>query len=182
MSGEPAFQYGLILAVCSAVAYGILIFNSLVRARHNVDKAWANVDVLLKQRHDELSKLLEICRIHMGYEKEALERVARARSALWESSGRPASQGKAEEELRGALTKLVALAEAYPDLKAHTSFTQLSGRVSDLESQISDRRVFYNASVNVHNARIESFPDGIFASWLGYAPREYFGGEVSKKI
>ncbi len=156
------------------VVYGITIYNSLVQIKHNVTKAWANIDVLLKQRHDELPKLVETCRQYMKFEQDTLTRVIEARSKVFtarEAQNIPAL-GQAEGGLRSALGSLFALAESYPDLKTNQTFQQLQTRISSLENGIADRREFYNESVNVNNVRIEQFPDSIFAAMFGFKPAQ----------
>jgi len=150
--------------------YGVTIYNSLVQIKHNVTKAWANIDVLLKQRHDELPKLVETCKQYMKFEQDTLTRVIEARSKVFtarEAQNVPAL-GQAEGGLRAALGSLFALAESYPDLKANQTFQQLQTRISSLENAIADRREFYNESVNVNNVRIEQFPDAIIARLLNF--------------
>lgn len=152
------------------VFYFISIYNALVQLKHNVAKAWSNIDVLLKQRHDELPKLVETCKQYMGYEKEALEAIIKARSAVSDARQHTDMKalGAAETQLRLGLGNLFALAEAYPDLKANDSFQHLQGRITGLEQDIADRREFYNDSVNLLNVRIEQFPDLIVARKLGF--------------
>lgn len=150
--------------------YGVTIYNSLIQIKHNVTKAWANIDVLLKQRHDELPKLIETCKQYMKFEQDTLTRVIEARSKVFtarEAQNVPAL-GQAEGGLRAALGSLFALAESYPDLKANQTFQQLQTRISSLENAIADRREFYNESVNVNNVRIEQFPDVIIARLLNF--------------
>lgn len=156
------------------VVYIILIYNNLVAVKHNVDKAWANIDVLLKQRHDELPKLVEVCKAYMKHEKDTLEKVIQARSAV--ASAREqvdlANLGPAETQLRLGLGNLFALAEAYPDLKANETFQHLQTRITTLEDNIADRREFYNESVNVNNVRIEQFPDLVVARTFNFPARD----------
>lgn len=161
----------VIVAVIAALAlYGVTIYNNLVAIKHNVSKAWSNIDVLLKQRHDELPKLVETCKQYMKHEQETLEKVMLARSAV--SNAREnhdvGALGAAESSLRLGLGSLFAVAEAYPDLKADQSFQHLQNRISSLENTIADRREFYNESVNINNARIEQFPDIIIANWFDF--------------
>ncbi len=166
--------------------FGITIYNSLVQIKHNVTKAWANIDVLLKQRHDELPKLVETCKQYMKFEQDTLTRVIEARSKVFtarEAQNIPAL-GQAEGGLRAALGSLFALAESYPDLKANQNFQQLQTRISSLENAIADRREFYNESVNVNNVRIEQFPDAIIASMFGFKPAQLleFSEEEKKDV
>ncbi|MGA0025743.1 MAG: LemA family protein [Burkholderiales bacterium] len=169
-----------------ALVYGVTIYNALVQIKHNVTKAWANIDVLLKQRHDELPKLVETCKQYMKFEQDTLAKVIEARSKVFtarEAQNIPALGG-AETMLRGALGNLFALAEAYPDLKANQNFQQLQARISSLENAIADRREFYNESVNVNNVRIEQFPDVIIARLLNFKEAQLleFSEEEKKDV
>jgi len=159
-----------LIAICAV--YIIIIYNRLVSLKHNTSKAWSNIDVLLKQRHDELPKLVETCKQYMQYEQDTLEKVMRARAGVSEArmAGDITALGAAETQLRQGLTSLFALAEAYPDLKANESFQHLESRITDLENTIADRREFYNESVNNNNVRIEQFPDNIIAGRFQFKP------------
>ena len=156
--------------VATALVYLVLIYNNLVSLKHNVSKAWSNIDVLLKQRHDELPKLVETCRQYMQYEQETLEKVMQARSSVAhaQQQGDVAQLGQAEGALRLGLGNLFALAEAYPELKADETFQHLQARITSLENAIADRREFYNESVNINNVRIEQFPDVIIARLFNF--------------
>jgi LemA protein len=173
---------GLVIAV--AIVYFIMLYNRLVQIKHNVSTAWANIDVILKQRHDELPKLVEVCRQYMKFEAETLARVVDARSnvATAREQRDIGALGRAEGALRSAVGNLFALAESYPDLKTSATFTQLQGRISALENAIADRREFYNESVNVNNVRIEQFPDSIVAGAFKFRPFEllqFQAGEIT---
>ena len=152
------------------VVWAVMIYNNLVQVKHNVSKAWANIDVLLKQRHDELPKLVETCKQYMKFEQDTLTKVMEARSRVFTAREQQniGALGPAEGMLRGALGNLFALAEAYPDLKTNQTFQQLQTRISSLENAIADRREFYNESVNVNNVRIEQFPDSIVAGTFNF--------------
>ena len=152
------------------LGYGIAIYNRLVNLKHNVAKAWSNIDVLLKQRHDELPKLIATCKEYMRHEEETLEKVIKARQQVSQAreAGNVGALGAAEGALRIGLGGLFALAENYPDLKANDNFQHLQGRISGLENQIADRREFYNESVNRNNITIEEFPDVIVARLLNF--------------
>ena len=156
------------------VGYAIVIYNNLVGLKHAVSQAWSNIDVLLKQRHDELPKLVETCKQYMKHERETLERVMRARAAV--ATAREAHDvggvGQAEGMLRLGLGNLFAVAEAYPDLKANESFQHLQARITGLENSIADRREYYNASVNANNVRIDQFPDIVVARALDFRPAQ----------
>ena len=161
----------VLLALAAAVVvYGVLLYNGLVMLRNNVRRAWANIDVLLKQRHDELPRLVDVCRQYRQFEQETLTRVAQARG--WVAQAREAQNiaalGPAEAALRVGVARLFAVAERYPELKADRSFLALQGRIGELESAIADRREFYNDSANVNNIRIEQFPDLFVARAFGF--------------
>lgn len=148
-----------------ALLYAIVAYNGFVRLKHDVARAWANIDVLLKQRHDELPKLVEVCRQYKQFEENTLARVteARARVAAAREQHDVPALGAAEGLLRTGLGRIFAVAEAYPELKANEHFMQLQSRITALENGIADRRELYNAAVNVNNVRIEQFPDLIVA-------------------
>jgi LemA protein len=160
----------LLALLVGGLLYGVTIYNNLVNLKHAVSKAWANIDVLLKQRHDELPKLVETCKQYMKYEQETLEKIMQARASANNAreAGDVKGVGAAETQMRLGLGKLFALAEAYPDLKTNDSFQQLQSRISGLENAIADRREFYNESVNNNNVRIEQFPDVILAGLFGF--------------
>ncbi len=164
----------LIVVLLLLAAYAVILYNALVRLKHGVAKAWANIDVLLRQRHDELPKLVETCKQYMQHERATLEQVIAARNAV--SSARERADvgalGKAESGLRAGLGQLFALAENYPQLKANESFQHLQQRISGLESAIADRRELYNEAVNLNNVRIEQFPDLLMARLGGFKAAE----------
>src|SRR5437868_8718731 len=145
---------GLLAAL---LAYGVMLYNGLVQIKHNVSKAWANIDVLLKQRHDELPKLVETCKQYMKFEQDTLQKVidARSRVCAARESQNVQALGAAETGLRASVGSLFALAEQYPDLKTNQTFQQLQARITGLENAIADRREFYNESANINNVRIE---------------------------
>ena len=151
----------ILLGICVVVLiYSVSLYNNLVTLKHGVSKAWANIDVLLKQRHDELPKLVEVCKQYKQFEQETLQRVIAARSQV-----QTAREGqdiealaKAEGVMRASLGGLFAVAEAYPDLKTNQNFMQLQTRITGLENGIADRREVYNDSVNIYNVGIEQFP------------------------
>jgi len=156
--------------IVAVVIYAIAIYNRLVNLKHNVSKAWSNIDVLLKQRNDELPKLVATCKEYMQYEQATLEKVvdARSRAVDARAAGDIGALGAAEGALRLGLGQLFALAEEYPELKANETFQHLQGRISGLENSIADRREFYNESVNLNNIGIEEFPDVIVARLFNF--------------
>ena|SRR6185437_5363552 len=161
------------LLVFVAISYFVAIYNGLVAVKNNIDKAWANIDVLLKQRHDEIPKLIDICKGYMEHERGTFEAVIKARQDVTSAQG-PLAIGQAEGVLQTSMRQLFALAENYPNLKAQSSFQQMQERISALESQIADRREFYNESVNTYNIRITSLPDAVVAGILHLLPREMY--------
>jgi len=160
------------VVVVVLLGYGVIVYNSLVSVKNAVAKAWANIDVLLKQRHDELPKLVDTCKQYMQHEQATLSRViqARAQVAGARESHDIDALGTAETALRRGLGQLFALVEAYPELKANEQFLHLQSRISQLESAIADRREFYNDSVNINNVRIEQFPELLIARWFKFRP------------
>jgi LemA protein len=153
--------------------YLIAIYNSLVRLKNDIDKAWANVDVLLKQRHDELPKLIETCKGYMQYEQKTFQLISEARSACQKASSGP-ERAQAEDFMTGALKSLFAVAENYPQLKADENFVHLQRRVTELEEMIADRREFLNDNVNVFNIRTQQVPDVFIARLANFQTRDFF--------
>lgn len=163
----------LLLVVIAVVFYSISIYNSLVRLKNDIDKAWANIDVLLKERHDELPKLIDTCKGYMQYEQKTFQLVTEARSAYQKASTVP-EKAQADNMVTGALKSLFAVAENYPELKADNNFMQLQQRITELEERIADRREFFNDSVNTYNIRIQQFPDMFLAGMMNLRPRDFF--------
>lgn len=166
--------YISLAGITIVLVYGIMLYNSLVDIKHSVSQAWSNIDILLKQRHDELPKLVETCKQYMGFEQETLKQVIAARSqvASARETGNIGAFGSAENMLRVGLGNLFAVAEDYPDLKASEKFQHLQARISGLENSIADRREYYNEAVRINNVRIEQFPDVIVANWFKFKPRD----------
>ena len=172
--------------VLIALIYGVVIYNALVQIKHNVGKAWSNIDVLLKQRHDELPKLVETCKQYKQFEQDTLRQITEARArvqAAGQSQDIPAL-GLAEGALRAGLGQIFAVVEAYPELRANERFAQLMARITGLEEAIADRREFYNESVNINNVRIEQFPDSFVAKLFGFPPKPLltFSAEERKDV
>jgi LemA protein len=159
--------------VAVLVFYGIGLYNHLVNVKHAVAKAWANIDVLLKQRHDELPKLVEVCKQYKQFEQSTLQKVIEARSqvhAAREQQDIPAL-GRAEGMLRAGLGGIFAVAEAYPELKTNEHFMQLQYRITSLENGIADRRELYNDAVNINNVQIEVFPASTVAKLFSFGEK-----------
>jgi LemA protein len=153
--------------------YVIMIFNGLIRLKININKAWANIDVLLKQRHDEIPNLIAVVQGYKNFESDVITQVTQARSAGVSAGSIPQKAG-AEKRITSALDHLFAVAENYPTLKAQQNFLQLQKRLSELESAIADRRTFYNDSVAAYNTRIHQVPDVFLAAPLGFQDRDLF--------
>lgn len=164
--------------------YLIGLYNRLVALKHGTDKAWANIDVLLKQRHDELPKLVEVCQQYKQFEQTTLQQIIAARSQIQAASESQnlGDLGQAENRLRSGLGKIFAVAEAYPELRANENFSQLQARISQLENSIADRREFYNDSVNLYNVRIEQLPERLMANRLGFTARDLLEFDEAQKL
>jgi LemA protein len=166
----------LLFGMVGSVLYIVGIYNGLISLKHAVDKAWADIDVLLKQRHDELPKLVDTVKGYMAHEREVLEGITEARAHM-QSARTVEEKSQADGEVRGALARLFAVVENYPQLKADQSFRMLQERISQLEESIADRREFFNHSVNSLNVRIEQIPDVFLAGPMGIGPRTLFEAE-----
>ncbi len=161
----------ILLIIIILVGYIVVIFNGFVALKNSINQDWSNIDVLLKQRYDELPKLIKVCEGYMQHEQKTLEAVVKARSQI--NSARSDEQKlQAQSMLTDTLKSLFMVVERYPDLKADAGFRQLSNRISELEDQIADRRELYNASVTIYNTRIEQFPDLIVARIFNFAARK----------
>jgi LemA protein len=166
-----------------ALFYGVTLYNHLVNLKHAVAKAWANIDVLLKQRHDELPKLVEVCKQYKEFEQTTLQKVIEARSRVQAARENQdiGALGQAEGMLRMGLGNIFAVAEAYPELKANEHFAQLLGRITGLENSIADRRELYNESVNIYNVGIEQFPAVLIANMFAYEAKPLLEFSSSEK-
>ena len=162
------------------VLIGIGIYNGLVGSRNQVKNAWAQIDVQLKRRHDLIPNLVETVKGYAAHEKSTLDEVVRARNAAVAAQG-PNAQGAAEGALGAALSRLIALSEAYPDLKANQNFQQLQGELADIENKIAAARRFLNNTVAEYNAAIEGVPGVLIASRFGFEPLGYFGVDEAER-
>jgi LemA protein len=174
----------ILLGICVVVLiYSVTLYNNLVSLKHGVSKAWANIDVLLKQRHDELPKLVEVCKQYKQFEQETLQRVIAARSQVQAArEGQDIEAlGKAEGVMRASLGSLFAVAEAYPELKTNQNFMQLQTRITGLENGIADRRELYNESVNIYNVGIEQFPAVLIANMFAYTAKPLLEFSAAEK-
>jgi LemA protein len=161
---------GFLFVIGGFFIYLITIYNGLVAIKNDIDKAWANIDVLLKQRHDELTKLLDVTKGYMEFERDTLTKITQARSQ-YQQAVTIDQKVQADRTMTSALRGFFAVAENYPDLKANSNFQQLQTRITSLENQIADRREFYNDSVNTYNIRIQQFPDTFVAAFMQLTPR-----------
>ena len=159
----------------------ITSYNTLVGLRQRTNQAFADIDVQLKQRHDLIPNLVETVKGYATHEKGTLEAVIQARNAALNASG-PAQQGAAEAVLGGALGRLIALGEAYPDLKANTNFQQLQTELSGIEDKLAAARRFFNNAVSEFNAAIQAFPAVLYAKSMGFSERQFFDvGDTERK-
>lgn len=162
----------LLVLVGAAVAV-TAIYNSLVRLRVQCDNAWADVDVQLKRRYDLIPNVVETVKGYAAHERQTFEDVVNARNRAMSAQG-PAAKGEAEGMLTQALKSLFALAEAYPQLRAVESFTQLQATLNQIEEAVQSARRYYNAVVRDLNTRIAQFPSNLIAGWFAFHPREFF--------
>lgn len=149
-------------------------YNGLVTMRNRSRQAFSDIDVQLKQRHDLIPNLVETVKGYASHEKETLDAVIKARNQAISAPQGSAGQAAAEGQLSGALGRLIALSEAYPDLKANTNFQQLQTELADIENKIAAARRFFNNAVSEYNSRRESFPAVLFAGSLGFSPMDFF--------
>jgi LemA protein len=162
--------FGTIIGI---LLWGGVSYNRLVAMRQQCSQAFADIDVQLKRRHDLVPNLVETVKGYVGHERRTLEAVVQARNAAMLAQG-PAVQAAAENALSGALRQLFALSEAYPNLKANTSFQQLQTNLAGIEGRLADARRSFNGMVQGYNSMIQQFPMALFASVLGFAPHEFF--------
>ena len=153
--------------------YAVILYNGLVRLRNENDRAWANIDVLLKQRHDEIPNLVESVKGYMQHEQQTLLAVTQARADSINASS-VGQKAVADLKIASALHSLFAVAENYPQLKANENFLKLQNRITELEERIADRREFFNDDVNTYNTRIGQIPDVFVASFMDLKRREMF--------
>ncbi len=171
--GSIVFFGMLIFGGLAILGYILVIYNGLISLKENYKKSWSNIDVILKQRYDELPKLVSVCESYAEFEKSVLDRLMQAREGYLHA--RSVSQ-KAEvsDKISAALSGLFALVENYPELKSNINFMQLQNRISHLEESLADRREFYNDSVNNYNIRIQQIPDLFVASFLRLEREDLF--------
>jgi LemA protein len=174
------FVWIIIVLVVLAVLYAIALRNGLVRNRNRVENAWAQIDVQLKRRADLIPNLVETVKGYAAHERETLDAVIHARNAAV-SANTPAAASAADAQMTGALGRLFALGEAYPDLKANQNFLNLQEELTATEDKVGYARQAYNDSVTTYNTKIQQFPGSIFAPRMGFKAREYFQVDEAAK-
>ena len=167
------------LLVVAVLLWAAIIFNLLIRDRNRVAQAWSDVDVQLLRRHDLIPRLVEMVKGYAGYERALLTHIAelRGQSAGLKSAG---ERSVVEKNVSAGVSRLVALGEAYPDLKASENFRDLQEKLVDTENQIQFARRYYNGAVNLFNNRIQKFPDMLVANTFGFKAAEFFDLEDPK--
>lgn len=164
----------ILLGVVAIVAiFFVVLYNRLVAARNRSENAWGQIDVQLQRRHDLIPNLVETVRGYAAHEQDTFERVIAARNRAVEAEG-PREQAEAENFLTGALRQLFALAEAYPELKASTNFSQLQGSLEDTENKLAISRQIYNDTVLTYNNLVQTVPSNIVANLANFETKEYF--------
>jgi LemA protein len=177
---EIVAGFVILVLIGIGVAYTVSIYNQLVNLDNRADQAKQNIDVLLKQRQDELTKLIDTAKKFMQQEQEVLTELTEAREQA-EQASTPGEEATADQQIRQALGSFRARAEAYPELRSAENMQQLQGRISALEDQIADRREVYNEAVTNYNTRIEQIPYVVFARQFGYTERELFEATEEEK-
>jgi LemA protein len=175
-SVAAAFAVGLVLAILLFLA--VTSYNAVMSLRQRIDKAWANIDVVLKQRHDQLPALVSAVRGLMAFEQDVLTEVARARAAYSPTEPIP-EQAIVSEETSRAVRSLFAVVEAYPQVKADTNVLDLQNEIERLEGMIADRRELYNDQVYRYNTRITTLPTMLLAPIFGWRQRQFFAADPS---
>lgn len=173
MDSSTITSLAFLFFIVGVLIYAVILYNGLVRLRNENDRAWANIDVLLKQRHDEIPNLVETVKGYMQHEQQTLLAVTQARAASLHASS-IGQKAIADLQIASALRGLFVVAESYPQLKANQNFLRLQNRITELEERIADRREFFNDDINTYNTRIGQIPDVFVASFMGLKPREMF--------
>jgi LemA protein len=168
-------EWVILALVVVAVGYAITIYNGLVKNRQMVEEGWSGIDVQLKRRTDLIPNLMETVKGYMTHERETLEAVTNARAAATSAAnGTPEQRAAAEGQLSSALGRLIATAEAYPDLKANTNFLEFQTALQTVEDEIQMSRRYYNGAVRNLNVQVESFPSNIIANVVKFIKAQYF--------
>jgi LemA protein len=177
---NPVVWIITLLVVAGVITYFVIIFNGLIRLKRNIDKSWANIDVLLKQRYDEVPRLIEVVKGYAAHEKKMIGIVTEARK-VYGGAKSVREKAAAHEVLTEAFKSIFAIAENYPALKANETFKYLQERISGLENEIADRRELYNDSVTLYNTRIQIVPDRFVARLMRCQPHELFEAKPEEK-
>lgn len=168
-------EWVILALVAAAAGYAITIYNGLVKNRQMVEEGWSGIDVQLKRRTDLIPNLLETVKGYMSHERETLEAVTNARAAATSAAnGTPEQRAAAEGQLSSALGRLIATAEAYPDLKANTTFLEFQTALQTVEDEIQMSRRYYNGAVRNLNVQVESFPSNFIANAFKFIKAQYF--------
>ncbi|NLL02358.1 MAG: LemA family protein [Mollicutes bacterium] len=170
----------LLVVIVLLVLWVIGTYNSLISLKNKVKNQWSQIDIQLKRRFDLIPNLVETIKGYTKHESETLEKVIQARNTYL-SAGTPEEKMKASGELSKVMSKLFALSEAYPDLKANTNFIDMQNTLKDTEDKISYARSFYNDSAMKYNTKIESFPTNILANIFGFKTNAYFEISAEEK-
>lgn len=165
----------VVIVIVLVAAYGVVLYNKLVANRQLTQEGWSGIDVQLKRRADLIPNLLETVKGYMAHERETLEAVTNARAAAQSASGgTPEQRARAEGQLSGALGRLMAVAEAYPDLKANTTFLDFQAALQKVEDDLQLARRYYNGTARNFNTGVETFPSSILAGVFHFAVVQYF--------
>ncbi len=163
----------IVVAVVLLIAFGVVLYNRLIRSRNRVDTAWSDIDVQLQRRHDLVPRLVTAVDQYAKYERATLEAVTELRGEAMRVADVRA-RGKVEEKLSAGIEKIIALAESYPDLKANENFMALQRELVETENYLQFARRYYNGSVRDFNTMTETVPSNIIAGWFRFAAREFF--------
>mgnify|MGYP005729761431 FL=1 len=170
----------LVLILFSLISWFLTVYNGLIQVKENIKKSWANIDVLLMQRSDEIPKLVKVLKSFVKHEKKMFDSIMEARS-FYLGASTVSEKADADNEMSSALKSIFAFSEAYPELKSNDNFLKLQERISGLENDIADRRELYNESVNNYNIRIQSLPDAFIPNSMNLAAEEMFKVVEKKK-
>ena len=170
----------IVLIIIGIISWFFTVYNGLIQVKENIKKSWANIDVLLMQRSDEIPKLIKVLKSFVKHEKKMFDNILDARTSYLGANS-VSEKADADNRMSEALKSVFALSEAYPELGSNDNFLKLQERISGLENEIADRRELYNESVNNYNIRIQSLPDMFIANTLGLPQEEMFKVDENKK-
>ena len=168
------------LIIIGFISWFFTVYNGLIQVKENIKKSWANIDVLLMQRSDEIPKLIKVLKSFVKHEKKMFDNILDARTTYLGANS-VSEKADADNQISEALKSVFALSEAYPELGSNDNFLKLQERISGLENEIADRRELYNESVNNYNIRIQSLPDMFIAKTLGLPQEVMFKVDENKK-